>query len=197
MLTKANCILSNLYTVVFDVNVNENFNNKNNAFAVSENEDQFVISHKRLAHLNFKDLTFLKNSGLLPIKGNLKENFCESCILGKQSRTPFKTNNVKTTYPLELVHTDVCMVTTSSYNQRKYFVTFLDDFTHFCYVYLICKKSEVFSKFKEYHDLATNRFNRNILRLRCDRGTEYLSEPFKNFCLNNSIHLEPSAYSPQ
>lgn len=53
-------------------------------------------------------------------------------------------------------------------------------------------KADVLSKFKEYYQLVTNRFNRGITRLRCDRGSEYMNNNFRDFCTEKGIHFEPS-----
>ena len=33
---------------------------------------------------------------------------------------------------------------------KRYFITFIDDFSKYCYVYLVNHKSELFDKFKVY-----------------------------------------------
>lgn len=77
---------------------------------------------------------------------------CEACIVGKQTREPFQVGKrVKSKKPLELVHSDVCgPMPSATFDGFRYFVTFIDDFTHFTIVYLIKQKIEVFQKFKEY-----------------------------------------------
>lgn len=193
--TLMRCELKQLYVAQF-FRVNEG-----QTYAIYDsNVTKAELWHKRLAHVNYKDLKLLKSQNLLPIneKEKIIESFCEPCVFGKQARNPFPSNKSVTRFPLELVHTDVCVVSSTSYDNRKYFITFLDDFSHFCHVSLMASKAEVLDKFKEYHALVTNRFNRNICRLRCDRGTEYLNDAFKSFCNSNGIHVEPTmAYSPQ
>ncbi len=140
-----------------------------------------------MGHLNYNSVRVLKSKGLIPVRGPTVEKFCEPCVYGKQSKNPVYSSDSRTSYPIELVHTDVCQVNNLSYNGRKYFVTFLDDFSNFSFVYPISYKSEVLSKFKEYHTLVTNKFNRGISRLRCDSGTEYLNENFRDFCQMNGV----------
>ena len=64
----------------------------------------------------------------------------------------------------------------------NYFITFIDDFTWFGYVYLISHKSEALDCFIRYTNLVENKRSTKIKTLRTDRGREYLSEQFKNFC---------------
>lgn len=48
----------------------------------------------------------------------------------------------------------------------------------------------VLDKFKEFHNLVLNKFGRNIQRIRCDLGTEYTNNMFKEYCKLKSIVRE-------
>ena len=75
---------------------------------------------------------------------------------------------------LELVHTDICElggILTRGGN--RYFITFIDDFSKFTYVYLMKNKSDAFENFKTYLNEVENQFGRKIKRIRSDRGREY------------------------
>ena len=61
----------------------------------------------------------------------------------------------------------------------SYFITFIDDFTRYNYVYLISHKSEALDCFRCYMSLVDNQLNKSIKALRTNRGHEYLSEQFK------------------
>ena len=65
------------------------------------------------------------------------------------ARNPFRSREiVKSSRPLELVHTDVCgPMQTHSIGGSVYFVSFIDDYTRYSFVYFIKEKSEVFVKF--------------------------------------------------
>lgn len=59
-------------------------------------------------------------------------------------------------------------------------------------------KSDAISCFKEYEAMATNRFNRRIIRLRCDNGKEYINEEFMSFCKSKGTVIEKTIpYTPQ
>ncbi|KAG5863875.1 hypothetical protein JTB14_025992 [Gonioctena quinquepunctata] len=59
---------------------------------------------------------------------------CEVCQDSKQARRPFKNDRTRATRPLEIVHTDLVKVETPTYDKKKYFITCLDDFTHYTQV---------------------------------------------------------------
>ena len=49
-----------------------------------------------------------------------------------------------------VMYADLCPMPTKSIGCSRYFVTFVDDYSRRCNVYLMENKSEVFSKFKEF-----------------------------------------------
>ena len=52
---------------------------------------------------------------------------------------------------LQLVHSDVCgPLNVQARGGYEYFVTFIDDYSRYGYVYLMQRKSETFEKFKEF-----------------------------------------------
>ncbi|GKE11359.1 zinc finger, CCHC-type containing protein [Tanacetum coccineum] len=60
--------------------------------------------------------------------------------------------NVKLkTKVLELIHSNLCdLHATPSMRNKKYFMTFIDDASRFCYVYLLHSKDEALDKFKVF-----------------------------------------------
>jgi transposase InsO family protein len=77
-------------------------------------------------------------------------------------------------------------------------MTFIDDCTRFCYVYLLKSKDEALHYFKIYKAEVENQLERKIKRLFSDRGGEYFSNDFSEFCVKHSIINErTSPYSPQ
>jgi hypothetical protein len=49
-----------------------------------------------------------------------------------------------------------------SANGNKYLLTFIDDYTRMCWVYLLKEKSQVFATFKNFHLWITNETQLNI-----------------------------------
>jgi transposase InsO family protein len=81
---------------------------------------------------------------------------------------------------------------------KRYFITFIDGSTRFCYVYLLNSKDEALHYFKTYNTEVENQLERKIKRLRSDRGGEYFSGDFSDFCVEHGIILERTpSYSPQ
>ncbi|CAL8089132.1 unnamed protein product [Prunus armeniaca] len=123
---------------------------------------------------------------------------CEVCVQAKQTRNSFKPVE-RNTQILELIHSDVCDSNRSpTRGGNKYIVTFIDDFSSYCHIYLIKTKDEVFDKLKIYKSDVENQLEKNIKRFRSDRGGEYTSNELGVFCEEHGIiHKVTPPYSPQ
>ena len=82
----------------------------------------------------------------------------------------------------ELIHTNLCNFEGKlTHGGNRYFITFIDDFSKYVFVYLLKNKSDAFEKFKEFLREVENQFSRKIKRFRNDRGREYESIEFNSF----------------
>ena len=89
---------------------------------------------------------------------------------------------VRSSEKLQLVHSDVCgPMPTESLGGHRYFVTFIDDYTRCCAVYLMKHRSEVLAKFKEFEAITTSDCGQKIGALRTDNGGEYISAEFNEY----------------
>ena len=139
-----------------------------------------------------RSLTTLKKDGLVRGFGYDSSHvidFCEPCIGGKIHRNPFpKSGRERAKEPLELVHSDVCgKISSPSLGQAEYFVTFIDDKTHYTWVYVMKHKSEVFEKFMEWKAFVEKSSSYKVKKLRTDNGGEYVSTEFEGY-LKEPIH---------
>lgn len=155
------------------------------------------LEHKRLGHLNHRSSRILRSmvTGLNHVSNNSKFEPCESCVLGKQSRAPFVKSNVRkerSSQILGLVHSDVAGPFPPSFGGSRYFVTFIDDMTRKTFVYFCKRKSDVFSKFKDFKAEAENQTGKRILKFRSDNGGEYISNEFTRFLKDHGIIHERS-----
>nr|GEV37946.1 reverse transcriptase domain-containing protein [Tanacetum cinerariifolium] len=80
----------------------------------------------------------------------------------------------------------------------SYFITFTDDYSRYSYVYLLKHKHEVFETFKVFKREVENQLGKTIKAIRSDRGSEYISQEFKDYLKSYGIvqRLTPS-YTPQ
>ena len=70
-----------------------------------------------------------------------------------------------------MIHSDMCDLKFSPMRGgNKYFVTFVDDNTKYCYVYLLKSKDEALEKFVLYKTEVENHLSGKIKLIRSDRG---------------------------
>ena len=147
--------------------------------------------HGHLGHPNSDVLRTLFNSGLLGNKAcsSIDLSFdCTSCKLGKSKVLPFPHHASYASQCFELIHSDVWGIAlVVSHAHYKYFVTFIDDFSRFTWVYFLRAKGEVFSVFKCFLALLETQFPASIKVLRFDSGGEYMSNEFQVFLQSKGI----------
>jgi hypothetical protein len=70
--------------------------------------------------------------------------------------------------PLDLIFSDVWGPAPDSVGRIKYYVSFIDDYSEFVWIYLVRHKSEVFEKFHEFQQLVERRFDKKIVAIQTD-----------------------------
>lgn len=79
---------------------------------------------------------------------------------------------------------------------KRYYVTFIDDYSRYTKLYLLRNKDDTHNAFLSYKSEVENQLNKKIKRIRSDRGGEYLS--LDNFCEQEGIiHEITPPYSPE
>ena len=154
---------------------------KSNKHQKVSHSDNTYLWHLRLGHINLDIMNRLLKDG--PLRklnvGNL--HVCESCLEGKMTKRPFSAKGERSKEPLQLLHSDVCdPLSVQARGGYEYFVTFIDDYLRYGYVYLMHKKSETFGKFKEFMAEAEKKLGKSLKTRRSDRGAEYLDIEFKD-----------------
>lgn len=156
--------------------------------------------HRRLGHIGVESMRRM-NAGLV-MGVTFQENEsskCEICVLGKQSRLPFRDSTTKTSSVLELIHSDVCgPMQVRSLQSSRYFVTFVDDYSRMVAVYAMEHKSMVLEMFKTYKNVVENQLGGKIKMLRTDNGTEYCNGAMTEFLrAAGIIHQTTAPYTPE
>ena len=155
--------------------------------------------HKRLGHSSVKTMkgtqSLVKDMPLV----NEFDHVCDVCQQGKQVRLPFPHSSWKAKYKLELVHSDVCgPMSVPSLNGSRYFLTFIDDYTRWCWIYFLTQKSQVAEKFGEFKKMVENQAECKIKCIRTDNGGEYTGHCFQSICKESGIvHQFTTPYTPQ
>ena len=108
---------------------------------------------------------------------------------GKQAKAVFPhTGSGRSEEPLDLVHSDVCgKLNTVSLSGARYFLTFIDDRTHYTWTYVLKHKSEVLDAFLRWKAFVERSSGRKLRAIRTDNGGEYTSSKFNDYLKSNSI----------
>ncbi|KAK1407693.1 hypothetical protein QVD17_39315 [Tagetes erecta] len=182
---------------MFKLNVNVPFANESVCVASSSNNKVDQVSnlwHARLGHVNYFRMRDMSKMSLIP-PFDMHRNKCHTCKLTKITRKPFKDVN-RDSKVLDLIHSDLCdFHSTPSLGNKKYVITFIDDASRFCYVYLLHSKDEALDKFKIYKQEVELHQNGLIKNLRTDRGGEYCDPVY--FQSTGIIHQTTAPYTPQ
>ncbi|GJR62654.1 putative ribonuclease H-like domain-containing protein [Tanacetum coccineum] len=165
-------------------------------------EDEAVLWHRRLGHVNFKNINKLVKGNLvrgLPSKTFKLDHSCVACRKGKQHRASCKKiewKNVRE--PLIASHMTYLPVSIESINKKKYCLVVTDDCRKFSWVFFLAYKDETYDML---HDLIVgleNRLRHKVKTIRCDHGTEFKNQLMNEFCAKKGIKREYSiARTPQ
>ncbi|GKA23743.1 zinc finger, CCHC-type containing protein [Tanacetum coccineum] len=169
-----------------------------NAFSsvsmISSKDVDYSMWHARLGHVHYKRMLAMSKDNLIP-EFDITLGICNTCMLNKITRQPFRDIK-RDSNVLELIHSDLCdFHATLSLGNKKYVVTFIDDASIFCYVYLCHDKDEALDKFKIYKTEVELQQNDLIKTLRTDRGGEYYDPVY--FQSVGIIHETTAPYTPQ
>ncbi|GBN45926.1 Copia protein, partial [Araneus ventricosus] len=116
------------------------------------------------------------------------DSFCENCVLAKQSAEPIgKGNRRRESAPMRMIHSDLCgPVEPATLSGERYVLTFVDDYSRFCEVRLIKKKSDIAVEFKKFLKV-----NDTVKRIRCDNAKEYVSGELQKVASNAGVEIDP------
>ncbi|KAA0047456.1 gag/pol protein [Cucumis melo var. makuwa] len=110
-----------------------------------------AVGNAELGHINLNRIERLVKNGLLNELEDDSLPPCESCLKGKMTKRPFTRKGYRVKEPLELIHSDLCgPMNVKARGGFEYFISFIDDYSRYGYLYLMEHKSEALEKFKEY-----------------------------------------------
>ncbi|GJR54620.1 putative ribonuclease H-like domain-containing protein [Tanacetum coccineum] len=159
--------------------------------------------HRRLGHVNFKNLNKLVKGNLvrgLPSKIFQNDHTCVACQKGKQHKASCKAKSVSSiSHSLQLLHMDLFGPTSvRSLNHKTYCLVITDDFSRFSWVFFLRTKDETSGILKDFIRQIENQLNQKVKTIRCDNGTEFKNRDFIEFCGSKGIKREYSnARTPQ
>jgi len=167
-----------------------------------ELEHNSELGHNRLVHLSYNGLRTLSSkklvNGLPSITTTI--DLCTCCLARKQHRKSIPRKSLwRASNKLQLVHANLCgPIKPISSSNKRYILSFIDDFSRKTGVYFLHEKSETFSLFQIFKAMIEKEVGINIVCLRTYRGGEFTSNEFGEFCQGQGIRRQlTTAYTPQ
>jgi hypothetical protein len=125
--------------------------------------------HNRLGHASSRVVKQVVSSNNISCsKESIGQYVCDACQQAKSHQLPYSSSTNVSKFPLEPIYLDVWDSAPESISRKKYYVSCIDDFSKFTWIYLLKFKSKVFQKFQEFHALVEQQFNRKILSIQSD-----------------------------
>ncbi|GJX26904.1 putative ribonuclease H-like domain-containing protein [Tanacetum coccineum] len=126
--------------------------------------DESTKWHRRMAHVNFKNMNRLVKHGLA-------------------------ITAVSTIFePLQLLHMDLFGPTSiRSIDHKHYSLVVTDDFNRFSWVFFLGTKDETFYILRDFITFVENQLTKKVKAIRCDNGTEFKNSNLIELCGSKGI----------
>ncbi|GKC71108.1 retrovirus-related pol polyprotein from transposon TNT 1-94, partial [Tanacetum coccineum] len=148
--------------------------------------------HKRLSHLNFKNINNLAKHNLvsgLPSLTFSKDKNCSACEKGKHHRASFKTKrSFSINKSLHLLHMDLFgPVKPQTISHNKYTIVIVDEYSRYTWVFCLKKKSDAVNCIMSFIKKMENLNEVRVKELRSDNGTKFRNYNLEEFCDKKGI----------
>ncbi|KAL4376288.1 hypothetical protein GQ457_02G028470 [Hibiscus cannabinus] len=133
----------------------------------------YVSWHDRLGHPSSHVLHLLQD--VLPnyLCNKSDNSLCQVCPLAKQRHLSFPKSSIHSQHPFELVHCDIWgPFKTATYNNQRFFLTLVDDFTRTTWTYLMKHKSDALVIVPSFISMVKRQFDFDLKIFRSDNAQE-------------------------
>lgn len=183
LLMKVQRSINRLYKIVIEEH--------NPGCMLSKAKELTWLWHSRLGHVNFQSLYTMSEKEMargLP-KLVQPKGVCTGCLLSKQTRKPFPLKSEFTAEKkLDLVHADLWgPISPPTLAGNRYVFLLVNDYSRAMWVFMLKTKDQTMEAFRKFKALAEKEAKDTIKVLRTDRGGEYTSKEFVDFCANAGI----------
>jgi hypothetical protein len=164
------------------------------AFMASEAE-KAELWHRRFGHAGLDSLAKMAQEGFfegMPVRTEsfkkIRDEVCEPCVLGKQTKKSFPTSKRESQGPMDVIHTDVCgPIQTKTPGGRRYFVSFTDDYSRSAFIQLLSNKNQVQDALEAFVNTMETQFDKKVKAIQSDRGGEFWNREMTKYCKSKGI----------
>lgn len=98
-----------------------------------------------------------------------KDVICDTCQFARQKFLPFPHSISYTNVCFEMIHVDIWgPFQVVSYDNYRYFLTIVDDFTRCTWLFLMIQKSEARQHIVNFYAMVKTQFSTNVKCIRSD-----------------------------
>ncbi|GJZ64027.1 ribonuclease H-like domain-containing protein [Tanacetum coccineum] len=145
--------------------------------------------HQRLGHPGDQMLRSLVSSRFISCNKEKSSHICHACQLGKHVKLPFHSSDSIVEHCFDIIHSDLWTSPIISSSGFKYYVLFLDHFSHYLWIYPLRSKSDMFDKFLHFRNYVKNQFKCEIKSFQCDHGGEFDNNRLHTLFAKHGIQL--------
>jgi histone deacetylase 1/2 len=125
--------------------------------------------HSRLGHPSSTIVSQIISKNKLPcIRDSTLELVCDSCQRAKSHQLPYPISTSISTAPLQLIFFDLWGPAPTFVGRHDYYVSFINDYSKFTWIYLLKRKSDAYSAFFNFQKLVELKFDAKILTIQSD-----------------------------
>jgi histone deacetylase 1/2 len=158
----------------------------NNSSVEPSNNNTFHMWHLRLGHAHTNAVKSVLNLCKVPFTNKTTDLPCTFCSMGKSHRLHAPLSTTIYTKPFEVIHCDLWgPAPFVSYYGYNYYITFVDTFTKYTWIYFLKTKADALKAFTQFLALIQNQFQSTIKALQSDWGGEF--RPFTNMLTDLGI----------
>ncbi|KAJ0880618.1 putative RNA-directed DNA polymerase [Helianthus annuus] len=151
------------------------------------------------SHLGHPSDTVMSRFSLLHMSNKSMNNVCNSCQISTSSRLLLYFVDSHLIVPLHIVHCDIWgPAPTVSRSGYRYFITFIDDFSHFTWIYPLSHRPQAIDSFRHFKPFVENLFSYTIKNLQCDGAPELVRGHMAKYLSDAGIAYRIACpYTPQ
>jgi histone deacetylase 1/2 len=146
----------------------------NSVVSARHSDNSFQLWHLRLGHAHLNAVKSVLSLCNVPFNNKSANFLCTHCCIGKSHRLHAPLSNTVYTKPFEVVHCDLWgPAPFVSYYGYSYYITFVDTYTKYTWIYFLKSKSDALKAFTNFLALVQNQFQASIKALQSDWGGEF------------------------
>ena len=161
--------------------------------ALTESTD---VWHHRLGYCGASVLDTLQKNSLVYFKSVFSNTYM-TCYVAKSHRLPFTLAEHETNSPLQLIHSNVLQSPICSHHGCKYYVSFINDYSRFTWIYPMKQKYKIYGLFITFQNLVENLINYKIRMFQSDGGREFDNSDMLDLFYKSGVYFRKSCPNAQ